>query len=411
MAGVDVELLAELRSTVELYDMDRYPIQHATARFHLGATLLGAGRAPEGADHLGRAAALFPADKMPVEHAKATNMLGIAQRDLGQLSQAGESFETAAGLFAANGHVVEEAAAQYNRGLVLRDAGHEDQAAAAFEAATASFTKADARPQAAASSRELGASLFATGRAADAIVALEAAMELARRGGDREGLGTAANVLGIVHLAVGDHAAARTAFHDAAGAHPRTVRPAEYAMARSNLALACDRAGLVDEARLAARQALVIDSAASEVRVQAEEVLARHGVDEQALFGVLVGLDQAHQIGVLRAEFGRLASDPEAVPLHAMAWVVGLAGQESGRTELAENWLDVLLEQPPELFNDVVTATVVATAEAPADGPDVDLSRRAISSAMGRFHVPQWMRLKDSFNAVAARRGEDPSWA
>jgi hypothetical protein len=31
--------------------------------------------------------------------------------------------------------------------------------------------------------------------------------------------------------------------------------------------------------------------------------------------------------------------------------------------------------------------------------------------AMARFHVPQLLRLRDTFNRIAVERGQEPSWS
>ena len=406
MPGLDPDLRAALDAELERHDPDRYPVQHATARFHLGSQLLAVGSPAEGARHLRTAVDLFPAEGLPVEHAKATNMLGVALRDLGRQLEAEALFATAYDLFHREGNLVEAAAASHNRGLVLRDLGRIDDAVAAFEVAVATFVEADARAQASAACRELATTQYTAGRLDDAPEVLAQAMDLARRAGDRTALGAAANVLGIVHLAAGDPAAARRAFEDAAGAHPRTVRPAAYAMARSNLALASDRAGMPDHARLAARQALAVPHASPEVVAQATDVLARLGDDDAALLRVLDTADEGDRVGALRAEFGRLAEDPSAVAAHGTAWVAGLEVRPDAAVELAEAWLEVLLEQPPAEFRRVVDA--VTAAHRAADG---DVARRSIVSAMGRFHAPQWLRLKDTFIASDDDHGGRGGWS
>lgn len=400
--------VAELRRRLDAHDPERYPVQHATTAFHLGVTLLGLGQPTEAAEHLRHASDLF--DQLPLERAKATNMLGVALRDSGDPDGAADAFAAAQELFAAEDQPLELAASRFNLGLV-RVAQHDPAAAAGcFEQALATFRRADAREQATAAARELGAALLQQERLDEAAEALEEAADLARRGGGRAALGAACNVLGIVHLQADRPRDARSAFQDASGAHPRSVRPADHAMARANLALACERNGDDDLARLAARQALAIRRAAPEVRDQARQVLARLGDDPAALVGALDAEPKERWTHVIREEFPRLVElDQDTRRREVAAFVDGLAERSGTAPELAHAWLGVLLEAPPAQ-TELLLGDLVADVDR-RDEEQADALRRALGSAMVRFEVPQWMRLKDMANRLSAEAGAGASWA
>lgn len=403
------DVVAALREEIAGRAPDRYPIQHATACFHLGSTLISMGEVDEAVTALSRAAELFPADGLPVEHAKATNMLGVALRDRGEAVAAAKAFQRAADLFAGEEQQLELAAARFNHGLVLRQLARHDDARAAFDEALETFDEADAREAASSSARELGTTLLDLDRLDEAVTALERAIDLARRGAGREALGAAANVLGIVHLWAGHPELARTAFDDAAGAHPRSVRPAPYAMARANLALACERLDDADAARLAARQALAIRAAARDVLAQARDVLDRVGDDPAALVRHLDDVPATRWVPAVREELRRLveAPDDELAP-HVAAWTAGLAAREEQATALAEAWFEVVLELPPDAMRRLLEA--LSTSLDDHDPEDAEELRERMSSAMARFHVPQWMRLRDTLNDIDRQRDREPTW-
>ncbi|MGH3666364.1 MAG: hypothetical protein ACRDU8_09820, partial [Egibacteraceae bacterium] len=77
------DAITVLQGRLRHYPADRYPVQHATARFHLGQVLLDRGTAAAAEVELRTAAGLFDPRRLPVEHAKATNLLGAALRALG----------------------------------------------------------------------------------------------------------------------------------------------------------------------------------------------------------------------------------------------------------------------------------------------------------------------------------------
>lgn len=399
--------VAELRRRLEAHDPEQYPVQHATTAFHLGVSLLGLGRPQEAADHLRRAAELF--DQLPVERAKATNMLGVAMRDAGAPAEAATAFEAAQDLFAAHDQPLELAASRFNLGLVRIAQADPAGAAECFEHALATFRRADAREQATAAARELGAALLQQERFGDAIEALEEAAELARRGGGRAALGAACNVLGNVHLRAGDPAAARAAFEDASGAHPRSVRPADHAMARANLALACEHTGDHHLARLAARQALAVEAAPPAVHDQSRQVLARLGDDPAALVGALDQEPPGRWPHVIREEVRRLVElGDDRRRREVAAWVDGLVERSGAAPELAHAWFGVLLEAPPEQL-ELLAGDLVADVDH-RDEEVAERLRRAVSSAMVRFEAPQWMRLKDIVDRLSTEVGTGAQW-
>ncbi|MFP5309618.1 MAG: tetratricopeptide repeat protein [Actinomycetes bacterium] len=419
----DTALLDALREEVARHDPARRPVQHATACFHLGTALIAAGEPRAAVEALEQAAAGFPPAGLPVEHAKARMMLGVAFRDLGATAQADAAFAAAAALLVANDQPLEAAAARYNRGLVLREAGDDVAAADAFREALAVFAGADARAQATAAARELGTSLLATGDLDAARQALEESQELARRAGDRAALGAAANVRGVVELAAGRPDAAADAFLDACGAHPVSVRPGEHGMARANLALAHARAGQWARAHLAARQALAIDALPEPARRQAQEVLREPAAGAGAGAGgaatvpdpltvVLGSATPGELFGLLRAELARLGTIGDhdartgAVAEHGRALVAALR-DPTGRTDRAAAWLEVVLEQPPALFEAVLEALVRATE----DEPEAPAIARSVIGASVRFHAPQWMRVRDTLTSIAARAEVRTPWS
>lgn len=408
-AGGPDTAIEMLRRELAQRDAEHYPVQRATACFHLGSALITADQPDEAVEVLAEAARLFPDDGMPVEHAKAMNMLGVALRDRGDPADASIAFARAAELFGEQDHAVERAAARHNEGLVGRDLGDHAAAADAFREALETFAAVDAREAAGSSARELGATLLDLGRLDEAADVLERAIDFARRGGGREALGAAANTLGIVHLRSGDDEQARRCFEDAVGAHPATVRPAAHAMARANLALACERLGAVDAARLAARQVLAFDEAAPDVRSQARAVLDRLGDDPAALVRSLDELPRERWGPTIREEARRLGRvDDEELDRHVDVWIAGVTARPDHAVDLSEAWFGVVLELPPDEFRrhlDALTRRVHAL-----DEPAAEAFRDDAGRAMAHFPVPQWMRLRDTLAAIDRDQGREPAW-
>lgn len=402
------EVIDQLQQQRDRHDPDRYPVQYATLSFHLGAALLQAERADTAAEAFREATVLFPVDGMPVEHAKAHLMLGIALRDLGQPAEARDAFALAADLFATHDHPLEQAAAQHNQGLVLRDLGDVPAAAEAFGKALASFRATDARDQAAASAREHGSALMDVGHHEQAEDALREAIDLSRRAADRQGLGAALNALGILYLRMDRPDDARAAFEDATGANPRGIRPGPYAMARANLALACELTGALPLACLAARQALSVAEADAQVHDQAQQVLAGVGDDPDALARALDAEPPDRWIHVIREEVRRLLSlDGTQRDREVRAWVQAMDGHPAAMERWAA-WLGVLLEVPPADMQELATWCVTAVGALP--NPHDTTVRRDVGRAMIQFEVPQFMRLRETFTNLSVEHGHAADW-
>jgi tetratricopeptide (TPR) repeat protein len=399
--------LIELTARLARYPADRYPVQHATASFHLGFALTEAGRFIDAERALAVAAELFDPDRMPAEHAKALNARGAALRAAGLPDAAAGCFERACAVFAALGQPLEHGAALFNLGLAHRDLGEdpiED-----FRRAREQLDRDRVPVHAAAAARELGAALLTAGRSAEAVPVLVEAIALADRGADLAGLGAAANTLGLVHLALGASAEAIEVLRSAVGAHPRTVRPDGYAMAKANLALAHERAGDAVRARLAARQALGVPGVPEPICSTAAAVLGRVGDEHGGLLDVL-DLEPAEQWPeILREELLRWTEAwPEDRAVEAEALVTGVLDRPATAAELTATWLGGLLEMPPaamqSLAVDVVTALRARTPE------QVERFRSLVARGCARFHIPQMDRLTRMFEDITAQMGGPSSW-
>jgi len=389
-----MEPILELEQRLARYDPARYPVQHATTRFHLGVVLTDAGRVEEAIESLASAAELFDPEALPVEHAKALNALGAALRLAGKLEPAEASFERAAELFGGSSLEQEHGAALFNLGLVRRE---RDPAAAAecFRHAGALL----AGGLEAAAVRELGATLLALDELDEATRTLEQAVELAERG-DATGYGGALNALGLARLAAGEAKRAIESFRQAAGAHPRAVRPAEFAMAKANLALAYEQHGEAPKARLAARQALGVAEPPVPVAAQAAAVLERIGdATANDLLLVLEQEPRASWEGIVREELARSGeASADVRRADAATWIDGSS------VERAEAWLGGLLELPPERMETLARSALEALGS--RDAAVKERFRADVSRAASRFHVPQLLRLEEMFRRIAAELGE-----
>ena len=392
------------------YPVDRYPVQHATTQFHLGSALLHAGDAASALEALTAARTVFARVGMRLETGKATLMLGIALRTAGRLKEATAAFVAAGELLSPLDATTEQAAAAYNLGLVLQDRGDRDGAHAAWDRARELFLAAGYPAQAGAAARDHGASLFTSGKADAALPLLEQAAALAERAGDDPGTAAAGNVLGLAHLAAHDPASAVAVLRRALGFVARSVRPADHAMVKANLALAYEQAGDRPRARLAALQAAAAPSAAAPVRAQAQQVLARLPGDPSGdLLAVLDDEPREQWPGTLREELLRAA---ELAPADRAAVVGGFLDGVLARPEasyaLAEALLSVVLELPPRTYGLLVEAVVSASGGRPED--DAERLRAVLGSAMARFAMPQWQRLAASLNAAAEACGQPATW-
>ncbi|HEV2810417.1 MAG TPA: hypothetical protein VGV93_08495 [Acidimicrobiales bacterium] len=399
--------LEELDARLARYPASRYPIQHATAQFHRGRVLIDAGFPGDAEEALRRAVELFA--ELPLEQAKACNLLGVALRLRARLDEAQRAFARAEAAFAALGKPLEQGAATFNLGLVQAEAGETIAARRSFERARQLFGEHGAAGRAAAAGRELGSVLLAAGDADAAARALEEAVHTSERAGDRVSRGLAANALGLAHLAAGHVAAAVAALQTAVGAHPRSLRPEAYAMAKANLALAYEQAGDGPRARLAARQALGTPGSNRAVATQAAAVLERSGTADDDLAVVLDQEPRDRWLPVIREEVIRWAeADPPEGRRSASRWIEGQLARPDRASDLAEAWLGVLLELPPETMEHLVRTTIAALAAHDEDARS--RFRRSSARAMARFNVPQLLRLQQVFSTTAHELGQEGSW-
>jgi tetratricopeptide (TPR) repeat protein len=358
---------------------------------------------------LRRSAALFDRSTLPLELGKARNSLGAVLRLLGRTAEASDEFAAARSLFEQAGRELELAAALFNLGLVQRQQGRDDEAVRAFRRAQEIFELHKLPSQTGAAARELGAALFVRGELDQAWTAFEKALELAGRAGDQFAEGAAANGLGLIELARGEPARAVEHFRAAAAAHPRSFRPAEYAMAKANLALAYEGIGEAARARLASRQALGASSVPDSVHEQATATLGRLGRAAGGLAAVLESEPLDRWIAVVREEVVRWADAGPGEQLdEARDWVAGELRRPVHGGEMAEAWLGALLELPPSAMEALIRAGLRAVAERPRH--QRQRLRDDLRMAMARFHVPQLMRLRDTFNRLAAELGLEPWW-
>lgn len=402
--------VGELEERLRRYPAERYPVQHATAQFHLGVALAELGELEGAEAALVRAAELFDPRALSTEHGKALNALGSVLRTAGRPEQAAKVFVRAAAAFQAAGVPGERGAACFNLGLVRCEMDDVDGATEVFAEALRLFEEANAPAYAAAAARELGGARFAARDLDAARDILQRSVDLAARASDEAGAGAAANVLGLVELAAGRACEAADAFAVAAAAHPRAVRREDHAMAKANLALAHEAAGEHRSARIAARQALGVRSAPEPVRAQAEAALARLGVEaDDVVAAVEEEQDGSARSAIVREELARWldATDAER-RAEAGAWIDAQLARPAASVTLAEAWVGGLLELPPADLRAVIRSVLEALHERAADAQET--FRADVARAAARFHVPQLLRLRDEFNRMAVELGEQPAW-
>ncbi len=400
------EAVEELLARLDRYPAQRYPVQHATAQYHLGVLMTNAGRLNEAAAALRTASDLFDPNSLSAEHAKSLNALGVVLRLQGHLEDAASAFEKAASLFEQSKAPLEQGAAIFNLGLARRDFGDTQAAIRSFESARKLLEAKRVPSQAAAAVRELGTALLVAGDLERAKANLHEARELAERANDLVGLGGAANALGLTHLALGDFSSAVESFQAAVAANPRSIRPDAYAMGKANLALAYERAGEAPRARLAARQTLRVETAAEPVKNQAEGILERLGTPPGDLLAVLEREDPDRWPGIVREELaGWGEADATEIRAEAESWITGLARSGQRAPDLAEVWLGALLELTPGQMEHAATVTLEALGE--QDDEIRHNFQSLVQRAMPRFHAPQFIRIKDAFAQIAARLGVD----
>jgi tetratricopeptide (TPR) repeat protein len=336
-------------------------------------------------------------------------MHGIAQRAIGEADVAVREFAFAAEIFASVEQLSELASAHFNLGLVRAEAGDLATASESFATAYEGFRAAGQPVWAAAAAREHGTARFNGGEPAAAIPLLEDAIELASDA-DPSCAGAAANVLGLAQLAVDQPAAAAASFRLALRWHPRSVRPAEHAMVKANLALAYEATGDPARARITARHASSLERAPDEVRKVAEGVLRRLPPQEGSdLFSVLDAEPVERWESWVRDEALRWSeSDPATREREAARWLGELVRRGAKGVEHAKVLLGVLLELPPPAYERIIAALVEATAS--ADPVDSDRFQSVTRSAMAHYPMPQWQRLAASFTAAAEQAGHRQQW-
>jgi tetratricopeptide (TPR) repeat protein len=378
------DVIQELESQLARYPAERYPVQHATAQFHLGVALADVGDTSAAAQALECAESLFGRAGLARERAKALNALGAARRLLGDLRGAEHAFAEAAAAFARNDMRLEEGAALFNLGLVVRES-EPAEAKDAFERAGRLLR----RPrEAAAAKRELGITLLGLGEVDLAMELLAEAASLSERAEDQAGRGAALNALGLADLAAGRAEDAVVAFRAAVASHPRSVRPQEFAMVKANLALAYERLGATARARLAARQALDAPDPPAPVVEEAESLLSRLGGSRDDLTVALVEEDEPEV--TIREEVVRWAAlEPRRRQEQAREWIE----TQLARPDLAAPWLGALLELTPPAMEAVIGSVLDALPLI----PEGEHFREDVERAMARFHTPQLLRLRESF--------------
>jgi tetratricopeptide (TPR) repeat protein len=393
----------ELRRRLSRYPADRYPIQHGTTCLYLGVGLAESGDPEQAERMLDAAIRNLDPDGLPAEHARARNARGAVRRQLARPAEAADDFVRAGELFADSGLPIEEGAAHYNLGLVRRELGDSDGAADSFRRATELLDADSVTAQAAAAARELGATQLTAGDLATAGDTLGIALGLAERAGDEVGLGATANVLGLAHLTAGRYAEAQLAFHRAVAANPRSIRPEAYAMAKANLALAYEQVGDRFKARLAASQAIALVPGGP-VGTQALGVLERVGDGPGGLLEALADEPRERWSLLMREEAARWAEAPASRrEAEAAALVEEHLAATTGNLDLVELWLGTLLELPPADMEALISATLRAITA--RDDEDRRRFHDQVGRAAARFHVPQMLRLEDTFRRFAAEMG------
>lgn len=401
--------VAELRERLARYTADRHPLQHATAQFHLGNLLLARDALGEAEEAFSTAAALFGLRGAKAEQAKALNGVGATLRAAGRLELAARALAHAAAGLAAAGLPLDEGAARFNLGLVLRERGDLEGAAQQLTAAAERLDPEAAPAQAAAAARELGVTRLEQGDAAAAERALTTAAELAGRAGDQAGRAAAANSLGLAQLAQERPTEAARALETAVAASPRRLRPEAFAMGKANLALAYERTGDQARARLAARQALAAPDVPEPVRAQAAGVLDRLGRDARDVVAVLEAETPEGRERLVREELLRAAdADAAGRARDLREWIAAHAGSALDPADLAELWLGGLLELPSQDLERMAQSTMAALAGARDE--QAETFRAAVTRAMARFHIPQWMRLQEVFAQAAEEAGDPGPW-
>jgi tetratricopeptide (TPR) repeat protein len=340
---------------------------------------------------------------MRLERAKALNALGAALRGAIRPHEAEAAFAKADVAFAEVEAPLERGAALFNLGVVRRELGRPEAAMESLREARALLEPERAPRQAAAAARELGSAALDLGDVGAATAHLQRSLELGERAGDHTAVGAAANALGLARLAANDVAAALEAFRTGLAATPRTVRPAEHAMLKANIALAYERNRQDERARLAARQALAVPSAPQPVGTQAQAVLDRLGTGADDLVAVLADETAEQHAAIVREEVVRWVDAPNDED--ARAWIDRVARDRN----LAELLLGALLELPTDEMERLIRALLECMRA--ADESERERFRAAVASATARFHTPQLLRLRETLDRLSHEAGLPEHWS
>lgn len=397
---------ATLRQRLADRPADRFPIDHATTRYHLGLVLASADDLGGAEESLVEAARLFE-HRLPVEWARTLNALGAVLRAGNRPHTAEAAFRHAARVFGEHRLHLDHAAATFNLGLAVLDQGRHEEAARWFEQAGSHFPAGAAPVQRSAARREQGAALLLLERPAEALEALQEARELAETASDPDGVAAAANVAGLALLELDRAEEARSAFATSLANAPAATRSGVHAMARANLALACERTGDHRRARFLARQVVTMPAVETAVSDMAREILLRVGDRPGGLVRLLLDAPADEHVPLVRAEMGRWSRlDEVRLEAEIAAWIDEQPTDRSSRAAVAEPWLAALLELPPPQLDRIAAAVNAALVTRPAEVAEP--FRAGVSAAMVRFHQPQWRRLQAVFDVMDASRQASP---
>jgi hypothetical protein len=138
-------------------------------------------------------------------------------------------------------------------------------------------------------------------------------------------------------------------------------------------------------------------------------VIERLGRDDSDLRIVLEAEPAEARPRLVREELSRTtdANDDERAA-DMRAWLQAHIASTLEPADIAELWLGGLLELPPEDLEPLVRRCLQAASELDAEAHDT--FRQAVTRAMVRFHIPQWMRLQDVFSRAATEVGDPGSW-
>ncbi|MBW3667136.1 MAG: tetratricopeptide repeat protein [Actinobacteria bacterium] len=386
--------LAKLRRALTRFPPDRYPVKSASLHRQIAHELAIEGKLGEAEVSLRTALELYRHD-LPTERGETLNALGAVLRDRGRPGEAARVFTEAIELLQREPNPARAGAAHFNLGLVQREQGDIGAAEAAFHRAVNSFDAEEHPAELGAALRELGGLLLVAGREEEALPYLQRSAELAAAGGDRAGLGASANLTGLAQLALGDGPAATEAFAESTSAHPLGLRPEAHAMAKANLALACESTGEAHRARQLAHQTLSIAEASPPVVEQARSILERLGPGYDLHLLLDTEAEEAWP-GVLRDEVRHWArTGPPVIGELASAWLAGMVERDATSVERSEALFAAVLELPPEDFDAIATAITTSLGSLPPDQAARFRSRAGRAAA--RFHIPQMRRLETAF--------------